>query len=334
MSYNEFLSCISFALAGVVDFSNAVHLIDAYSFTTFYASPTLFSFSLNKLSVSSYFSNYLIYRKPTALNSYSTWNKVPAITSRVDGDSVEFSEGYVTSLCVLSQDFLEWFAGFTDSEGCFRIARKKGNTFEFIFQIRLHIDDKDALIYIKDTLKIGTVIFSLKDHKATFRVSYLKEIALIVAIFSQHLTTSPMNQSSTQFKGCVLNTTKYLNFLAFAKAFSMYSQDNNRAYRESIKSSIDAVIGSINYQRTEFYLSPDHYQISSNWLLGFIESDGSFIFSKNNILTISQKGNEGLFKAIINYFKQIASEETKVSVSINPSGRGDGVFNLLINERL
>lgn len=147
---------------------------------------------------------------------------------------------------------------------------------------------------------------------------------MIVAIFSLH-------QSSTQFKGCVLNTTKYLNFLAFAKAFSMYSQDNNRAYRESIKSKIDAVIGSINYQRTEFYLSPNHYHITSNWLLGFIEGDGSFIFSKNNILAISQKGNEELFKAIINYFKQLAPEETKVSVSVNPSGRGDGVFNLLIN---
>lgn len=113
----------------------------------------------------------------------------------------------------------------------------------------------------------------------------------------------------------------------------MYSQDNNRAYRESIKSKIDAVIGSINYQRTEFYLSPDHYHITSNWLLGFIEGDGSFIFSKINILAISQKGNEELFK-VINYFKELAPpppEETKVSVSVNPSGRDDGVFNLLIN---
>lgn len=241
MSYNQFLSCISFASAGVANYSNAVHLTAAYSFTTFYSSPTLFRFSRH---VPLYFSNYLKYREPAALNPYSTWNKVPAITSRVHENSVKFSEeGNVTASCVLSQGFLEWFAGFTDSECCFRIARKKGNTFEFIFQIKLHIDDKDALIYIKDTLKVGTVIFSLKDHKATFRVSSLKEIALIVAIFSQH-------QSSTQFKGCVLNTTKYLNFLAFAKAFSMYSQDNNRAYRESIKSKIDAVIGSINYQRT------------------------------------------------------------------------------------
>lgn len=49
-----------------------------------------------------------------------------------------------------------------------------------------------------------------------------------------------------------------------------------------------------------------HYRISSAWLLGFIEGDGSFFFSKNNILAISQKGNEGLFKAICDYFEELA----------------------------
>lgn len=148
----------------------------------------------------------------------------------------------------LSYQFLEWFAGFTDSEGCFRIARMTGNTYSFIFQIRLHIDDKDALIFIKDTLQIGTINYNLKDNKVTFRVSSQKEIALIIAIFSQkelelNQISSPVEQQAptqSKFKGCILNTTKYLNFLAFVEAFELYTSNNNREYRESIKAKIDS----------------------------------------------------------------------------------------------
>lgn len=152
----------------------------------------------------------------------------------------------------LSYQFLEWFAGFTDSEGCFRIARMTGNTYSFIFQIRLHIDDKDALIFIKDTLQIGTINYNLKDNKVTFRVSSQKEIALIIAIFlaspppsspwdvvvrggwaqkelELNQISSPVEQQAqSKFKGCILNTTKYFNFLAFVEAFELYTSNNNR----------------------------------------------------------------------------------------------------------
>ena len=53
--------------------------------------------------------------------------------------------------------FCEWFCGITDAEGCFRIEHIRGNTFQFIFKIWLHIDDIDMLYYIKDRLGIGRV---------------------------------------------------------------------------------------------------------------------------------------------------------------------------------
>lgn len=69
MSYNQFLSCILFASTDVANYSNAVHLTAAYSFTTFYASPTLFRIFRH---VPLYFANYLNYCQPAALSSYST----------------------------------------------------------------------------------------------------------------------------------------------------------------------------------------------------------------------------------------------------------------------
>lgn len=52
----------------------------------------------------------------------------------------------------LSLDFIEWFRGFTDAEGCFQIiAQASGQRkyFEFRYSIGLHIDDKSALDYIQ-----------------------------------------------------------------------------------------------------------------------------------------------------------------------------------------
>ena len=51
---------------------------------------------------------------------------------------------------------LYWIRGFVDAEGCFLIART-GNAFAFRFVIKLHIDDKFVLDYIKKNSGIGRV---------------------------------------------------------------------------------------------------------------------------------------------------------------------------------
>ena len=46
----------------------------------------------------------------------------------------------------LSSDFIEWFVGFTDAEGCFQITpQRSGNAFEFRISFGLHIDDRAVL---------------------------------------------------------------------------------------------------------------------------------------------------------------------------------------------
>ena len=53
--------------------------------------------------------------------------------------------------------------GFQDlqtraKQGNFYILTPKSNVISFRFKIKLHIDDKDALVYIQSRLKCGNII--------------------------------------------------------------------------------------------------------------------------------------------------------------------------------
>lgn len=68
---------------------------------------------------------------------------------------------------ILSKDFIEWFRGFTDAEGTFKIKANKGNSFTLTFSITLHIDDVEVLNYIHNNLGIGAVYLSKKYPRAS-----------------------------------------------------------------------------------------------------------------------------------------------------------------------
>lgn len=83
----------------------------------------------------------------------------------------------------LSLDFIEWFRGFTDAEGCFHIYKRRGNSFEFRYSIGLHIDDKAVLEYIYDNLRIGKVKLNIKENVVTYNVIAKDEIAILIELF-------------------------------------------------------------------------------------------------------------------------------------------------------
>ena len=61
----------------------------------------------------------------------------------------------------------------------------------------------------------------------------------------------------------------------------------------------------MNKQRTNFEISCNHFKITSYWLLGFVEGDGSFYlnFVDNTLIfKITQKGNLTLLNAIKDFF--------------------------------
>ena len=59
------------------------------------------------------------------------------------------------------EQFIEWFVGFTEAEGCFKIKPRYRDgiiiSFLFEFEIHLHIDDFNLLDYIKKTLKMEKI---------------------------------------------------------------------------------------------------------------------------------------------------------------------------------
>jgi site-specific DNA-methyltransferase (adenine-specific) len=89
-------------------------------------------------------------------------------------------------------DFLNWFAGFVDGEGCFSVHKKNVSgyeTYDCQFSIGLRRDDAPILREIKRVLGIGTVAVSKKkpagggNPKARFCVSSKADCLRLVEVF-------------------------------------------------------------------------------------------------------------------------------------------------------
>lgn len=201
---------------------------------------------------------------------------------------------------ILSREFLEWFRGFTDAEGCFRIKRS-GKGFSFCFSISLHRDDVDVLNYIQSHLKMAPVKLMNSKAEAYFEVWGRNELYLLLVIFSRYN----------------LNTTKHLNFLAWAQAFWLYTENTHSGSREVVNSEIGRIKDSMNTKRISFDLPIDHiFSITPGWLLGFTEGDGTFHYDRRGTFKyqLTQKGNKALMEAIQNYLNSLIPQD-KLSFS-------------------
>ena len=183
---------------------------------------------------------------------------------------------YLTLTCGSATDnFLEWFVGFTDAEGCFIINPfyKKNklsiSSFVFMFKITLHKDDEKILRIIKDRLRIGGV--RIYKDECIFTVTKEKDIAILISIFDKFN----------------LNTSKYLDYLDFKEAFFLYFNREPNFNPDSIKDSILGFKNNMNSNRILFD-RPENSKIviTKTWLLGFIEGDGSFFLRRDNLTPV------------------------------------------------
>nr|QDG01221.1 LAGLIDADG endonuclease [Scytalidium sp.] len=171
----------------------------------------------------------------------------------------------------------QWFVGFSDAESNFiihRILDKKGNIskFSFMFNIELHIDDLHVLEFIKNKLEIGNI--RVYKDKSIFTVSDKQGVYKLMSIFDEFN----------------LNTTKRMDYLNFKEAFILYHErDSNVKVTES-KELIGKILkykNTMNTKRNLALLTPEDLEsninITSYWLLGFIEGDGSFFISRTDI---------------------------------------------------
>lgn len=166
------------------------------------------------------------------------------------------------------EEFYKWFVGFSDAESSFGIfprlnKKTKIESFSFKFTIGLHKDDLYALNYIKSKLGIGYV-YSYNDSK-TFIVTKKEDIQKLISIFDKY----------------TLNTSKYLDFIDFKKAFILYHKRENLT--EELIAQILELKNNMNTNRTNFNIPENHIVITKSWLLGLIEGDGSFSLARTTL---------------------------------------------------
>jgi len=196
------------------------------------------------------------------------------------------------------KEFIEWFVGFTDGEGCFSIRIQNEKTISLIFTIELHKDDVEVLHKIANGLGVGRVLVNKNKDSALFFISKFEDINSVLI---------PL------FKNFPLQTTKHLDFISFADAASIIFNSRNLKKKLSLleleklidlKQSINTKRLIINEEENKLLV--DKVYISKWWLLGFIEGEGTFGY-KHLVpyFQIAQnKKNLFVLKAIEAYLKE------------------------------
>lgn len=161
-----------------------------------------------------------------------------------------------------SEEFLFWFSGFTDGEGNFSITLDRGY-IRFRFKINLHIDDLQVLNVIKSKLNVGRIIIEENRNSCAFVVQSFSELKDVIC---------PI------FLSFPLHTSKKLDFQDFYTAILIKEKSNNGNLSDSEKEKILSLKDGMNSGRTVFKYETTRPQITinPNWLIGFIEAEGTF----------------------------------------------------------
>lgn len=163
--------------------------------------------------------------------------------------------------------FEKWFSGFTDAEGCFHVSIRKQIYIELIFSITLHIDDVNTLKFIQEELKVGNV----RTHKnqCSFTVSKHNDIVnILLPIFNRNPLLTTKAQSLDKF-------------IMLSKI--IISWGTVRIPEAVIKDVLELKYA----MNTEFTVIQNVKYLEVDWLVGFIEGEGSFFSESRQALHFS-----------------------------------------------
>ena len=195
------------------------------------------------------------------------------------------------------EEFYKWFVGFADGESNFTIVFQKDSNGDisgasFRFTIELHIDDINALNYVKSKLNLGNEI-AVYGNSCKFTVIHRKDINMLISIFDKYN----------------LNTTKYLDYLDFKKAFHLYRAyvENKSLNKRTVIDQLLKLKNGMNKNRINFNFPEDHkIVVSDSWLLGLLEGEGSFYLDRNKLqpafMIALTKVQQAVVEEIKNYF--------------------------------
>jgi hypothetical protein len=179
---------------------------------------------------------------------------------------------------IFNKEFLQWFIGFSEGDGCFYISRGKS-----IFSIHLHIADLPLLIEIKTQLNMGSIHIGKKSCLLTIKAK--KEIETLINIFNGKIY---LTKREIQFNKWVQNfENKYdLKFNLLPNGFKPGLSDN------WIAGFIDA--------EGSFLVSVSKEKIIQRIVIGQKDAELEFKYLSNllNGYTEKLKGHDRL---VINY---------------------------------
>ena len=214
-------------------------------------------------------------------NRYSTPEKFPRQGNnqqgtklinlgRVSEDSLRSKEivllHYQGKYHQYNRAFIEWFRGFTEGDGSFVISQGK-----CVFSIHLHKVDLPLLYEIKSQLNMGNVYSYARSDSVHFQVKDKHSIGILISIF----------------KGKLFLTKRKLQFTKWVNNFSNKYTDFSLSDMSGMALSLPLDVNLGEFKPTAH----------DNWLVGFIEAEGSFMVTiTNNKITqrmvLSQKDAE------------------------------------------
>ncbi len=198
-----------------------------------------------------------------------------------------------------------------DAEGLFAVYLRENKRPTLSFRISLHKDDHAVIKFLQDRCEYYFSRDSL--------VFYIQRAADLENILFPIFDRFP------------LNSTKYMDYLIFKKAYYI-KKDRLYLTDEGIL-ELDSLLSQLNNKRSEFIYPENHViRITPNWLLGFVEGDGGFYSN------VSKEGyrvklyfnicqtfvEEKLIDGIILYLTNlagVAANKEEVSVSQKPRVR-------------
>lgn len=147
-----------------------------------------------------------------------------------------------------------------------------------------------VLKYIKNRLGIG----NLRTYKNAvwFYVNRINEIEILISIFDEY----------------PLWTHKQLNYNSFK--FSFVNRNN---YLLVVKTK-----NEMNSKRSDYdnYVLPNYSKLSPYWIIGFVEGDGCFTFSKMKAHFYLTQKNDKILNVIRDYFLSLIDDNENLDLAI------------------
>lgn len=198
---------------------------------------------------------------------------------------------------IYNMNINEWLVGLTDGDGCFNVYLNiKNNKIIFTYKISLINKNLQLLYKIKSYLNIGSVSNNDKNNPniISYKVRDKKSLLnIIIPIFDKYPLLTSKRFNYLKFKTCLL-ISEDSNLSQMEKLYKINNIKNIKLIDNYMSDVWNLIIKNenINYNTRQtimqslaiLTLKIENVEkiITKSWLIGFIESEGSFFLLKKS----------------------------------------------------